>query len=192
MASRFTAKLDGLGFSLPEWCIPPVEELVEAYEQRFNLNLPDDYREFLVHHGGIIGTGVCPFQEPTPCGSTTIIDRFYGFTSPERVDNVVSATELIDGWPTVVAIGDNLLGAMFWLICAGAKAGQVVMHDREGRSAWSDEMFRHMYPNLAQEIKDYLAARKKGRLPAKPKGYEHVYRLAPSFTEFINCLRPEE
>lgn len=189
MASRFSSRLDALGFSLPKWCTPPTEELVAGYEEEFNLKLPEDYRVFLVHHGGVTGNAVCAFEEPTPCGLSTIIDRFYGFTSPDRVDNVVSATRLIDGWPTVVAIGDNLLGAMFWLICTGPNANQVVMHDGEQRSLWSDELFQEMFPNLAEEIKEYLILRKNGRLPVKPKGYDHVYRLAPSFSEFIKRLK---
>ena len=32
--------------------------------------------------------------------------------------------------------------------------------------------------------------RRQGKLPAKPKGYEHVYRLGYSFTEFFESLRP--
>jgi len=52
-------------------------------------------------------------------------------------------------------------------------------------------MFREMYPNLAPEIVHYLNLRKMGELPVKPVGYEHVYRLAKSFTEFVEGLLPE-
>jgi hypothetical protein len=166
--------------------------LVREYEARFALLLPSDYRAFLVHHGGVVGSATCAFQEPTPCGDATCVDGFYGFTTGARWDNVAHATELIEGAPDVVAIGDNLLGAMVWLKCTGRDAGHVYMHDGEGRSAWPDEFFCERYPNLAPEIQHYLELRKQCKLPTKPKGYEHVYRLAKSFGEFIDALQPVE
>ena len=84
------------------------------------------------------------------------------------------------------------MGAMFWLKCTGRDSGNVYMHDHEGRYAWPDEMFHEWFPNLHPTIKDYLALRKRGELPTKPKGYEHVYRLARSFGEFIECLEKAE
>jgi hypothetical protein len=192
VASRFASKLTTLGFELPEWCNPPSEQLVREYEKRFDLTLPTDYREFLVYHGGVVGTANCDFQEPTPCGTGTCINSFYGFTRADRHDNVVHATELIDGAPDVVAIGDNLMGAMFWLKCSGRDSGNVYMHDHEGRSAWPDKMFSEMFPNLHSTIKEYLDLRKRGKLPNKAKGYEHVFRLAKSFSEFVDGLEKAE
>ena len=52
MADKFAAKLLEFGFELPHWCDPPSEALVVEFEERFDLRLPADYREFLVHHGG--------------------------------------------------------------------------------------------------------------------------------------------
>ena len=142
---------------------------------------------------GGVGDATTPFQELTPFGPATVIDDFYGFTSPDHHGNVIDATELIDGAPDVTAIGGNLMGSMFWLKCTGRNIGHVYMHDHEGRFAWTDRMFFESFPNLHPDIKRYLEARQQGKLPKKPKGYEHVYRLARSFTEFIECLeRPEE
>lgn len=192
MPSRFASKLASLGFSMPKWCEPPSEHLVRNCEKRFALALPSDYREFLVHHGGMIGSATCAFQEPTPCGNATCVDCFNGFALVDRHDDVARATELIEGAPDVVAIGDNLMGAMFWLKCSGRDRGHVYMHDPEGRYAWPDEMFYEMFQALSPIIKDYLAMRKRGELPNKPKGYEHVYRLATSFEEFIERLEKAE
>lgn len=192
MPSRFASKLTNLGFALPEWCELPSDALVREYETRFALNLPSDYREFLVHHGGVVGSANCTFQEPTPCGTGTCIDSFYGFTRGIRHDDVARATELIDGAPDVVAIGENLMGAMFWLKCSGRDRGHVYMHDHEGRFAWADEMFYEWFPNLGPEIKEYLAVRKREGLPEKPKGYEHVYRIAKCFGEFVEGLETAE
>jgi len=191
MNDSFETKLEHLGFHIPEWCLSSSEALVREYEKRFSLKLPGDYRNFLVRFGGFFAPGgaVCPYQEPTPCGNEALIDRFYGFTSPDRSDNVIYNTELIDGYPDVVAIGDNLMGGMIWLKCIGRGAGCMYMHDHEGRSAWPEEMFSRMFPNLSPEIKDYLELRRQGQLPRKPKGYEHVYQIATSFTDFINRLQ---
>lgn len=192
MATTFSIKLKTLGFELPGWCLPPSEQLVRRFETRFSLALPADYREFLLQHGGFIGSAVCPFQEPTPCGNATCLDKFYGFSSSDRHDNVEDATKLIDGAPDVIAIGDNLLGAMFWLKCTGKDAGHVYMHDHEGRFAWTDQMFYEWYPNLHPQIRQFLALRREGKLPKKPKGYDHVYRVGRSFAEFFDSLQRSE
>jgi hypothetical protein len=187
---RYAAKLSALGFEVPERCIPPSEELVCQFEQRFQLKLPADFRKFLAHHGGAEGGALCVFQEPTPCGKATYINCFYGFRAPEHGDDIATLTEYIDGAPDVIAIGANLMGAQFWLKCTGADAGSIHMHDHEQRSAWSDEEFLRSFPNLGDEINEYLKLRKAGKLPAKLRGYEHVYRLARSFDEFVNSLQP--
>jgi hypothetical protein len=62
------------------------------------------------------------------------------------------------------------------------------MHDGEGRFAWPDEMFYQRFANLSPTIESYLAMRKRSKLPKKPKGYEHMYRLAESFEEFVERL----
>ena len=115
MSFDFDRKLESLGFKLAGWCVRPTEQLVQEFEARFSLHLPADYRGFLVQHGGVTGDAACRFREPTPCGAGTFIGTFYGFTTSERRDNVGDATELIDGAPDVIAIGKNLMGAMFWL-----------------------------------------------------------------------------
>jgi hypothetical protein len=185
VASRFAVKLASLGFKLPWWCKAPSELLVREYEERFGLTLPDDYREFLVHHGGVVGCAVCAYQEPTPGGHATCLEAFYGFGWGKR--HVARATELLDCAPEVVAVGENLVG-MFWLKCSGWDRGHVYIDDTLGRCAWPDEMFYERCPNLSPTIKDYLEMRKRGELPKKRPGYEHVYRLATSFEEFVERL----
>lgn len=189
MPSQFTSKLASLGFELPEWCVPPSEPLVREYEARFALTLPADYREFLVHHGGVTGLARCTFLEPTPCGTDSLIDRFYGFTGSDRDDNVGEVTELIEGAPDVVALGDNQGGGMFWLKCSGGDCGHVYLHDHEQRASWPDERFYERFSNLSDSIRDYLALRQRGELPKKPRGYDHVYRLATTFGAFIERLK---
>jgi hypothetical protein len=192
MQEKFASKLKSIGFELPEWCLPPSEALVREYERCFSPTLPYDYRDFLVHHAGVCGSANCPFQEPTPWGPLADIDSFYGFTSADRQDNVMDATELIDGAPDVVAIGKNLLGQMFWLKCSGRDSGYVYMYDHHRRSAWTDAAFYEWFPNLHPNIKQYLALRAQGKLPKKQASHEHIYQLATSFGEFIDRLRVED
>jgi hypothetical protein len=64
------------------------------------------------------------------------------------------------------------------------------MFDHEYRSTWPDEHFLQMFPNVAPVIKQYLEVRRRGKLPSKPQGHEHVYLVAKSFTEFISRLEP--
>ena len=185
MADIFADKLAMLGFALPEGGCPPSEMLVREFERRFDLKLPVDFRSFLVRHGGVRGMAVCPMIEPTPFGSFTCIDGFFGFEN----DKIGDATELIEGTPEIIAMGTEPLGRMFWLFCAESYVGHVFVYDHYGRSSWSDEDF-FKWPHLASEIRHYLDLRREGRLPEKPEGFEDVYLVARSFTGFMESLRP--
>ena len=186
MAIDFATRLDDLGFRWPDGHTPPSEELVKAFEKRFRLKLPADYRSFLAQHGGKIGLAQFAVLEPAPFGVNGTIDRFYGFTDDEIADE----TELIEGAPTVIALGYEPLGKMLWLYCKKPFAGHVFIHDHEGRSAWSDDTFRQRYPSLSLEIENYLQLRRDGKLPKKKRGFENVYLAAKSFSDFMEALKP--
>jgi hypothetical protein len=185
MADICADKLAALGITLPKGHTLPSETLVRQFEERFDLDLPADFRSFLVHHGGKRGDAVCPMLEPTPFGDSTVITGFYGF----HKDEIVKRTDLIEGAPEIIALGDECLGRMFWLFCTEPDLGYVYVRDHYGRSSWSDEEFLR-WPHLAPEIHHYLALRREGRLPEKEEGFEDVYLVARSFTEFIDSLQP--
>lgn len=187
LTSPYTSKLDQLNFEFSKQCKKPSEKLIKKFEKKFGLKLPEDYRLFLLNNAGKSGSAVCPFKEPTPMGSEALINNFYGFSS-QSYENIFEMTKLIDGYPVVIALGSNDMGSMFWYICQGARAGQVVMHDGDCRSSWTDERFFKMFSNLAPEIKEYLELRKESKLPQKEEGFEHIYLLADSFSEFIENL----
>jgi hypothetical protein len=187
MAIAFADKLGRLGFALPRGHRPASEALVRGFEQRFGLDLPADFRAFLLHHGGAKGLAVCPMLEPTPFGTSACIDAFYGFEGDEIADK----TDLIEGAPEIIALGSEPLGRMFWLVCAEPDRGQVLVRDHYRRSSWSDEDF-FKWPHLAPEIRHYLDLRRQGKLPSKPEGHEDVYLVARSFTEFIDRLEPDK
>jgi hypothetical protein len=185
MTHHFADKLGKLGFALPEGHTPPSEELVRSFERRFSLNLPFDFRSFLVRHGGVRGTAVCPIIEPTPFGTSTCIDGFFGFEK----DEIADTTDLIEGAPEIIALGSEPLGRMFWLFCGEPYVGHVFVRDHYGRSSWSDEDF-FKWPHLVPEIHHYLELRREGKLPQKPQGFEDVYLVARSFTALIESLQP--
>jgi hypothetical protein len=188
MGNRLAVKLKDLGFAFREGKVLPSESLVKDFERRFSLNLPSDFRSFLVECGGMVGGASCTMKEPTPFGEEGYIDSFFGFQN----DEIGTSTDIIDGAPDVIAIGSEPLGKMFWLFCEGPRAGNVLIHDHQGRSAWPDQQFYQWFPNLAPEIKHYLNLRQHGKLPKKARGFEHVYLAASSFTEFIEGLRPSD
>ncbi len=185
MEDFFTNKMASLGFALPEGSTPPSEELVAEFEQRFELELPKDFRTFLVKLGGVRGIAACEMLEPTPFGTSVCIDCFYGFQD----DEIGDSTELIEGAPDVIALGNEPLGRMFFLFLAEPYAGHVFVRDHYGRSSWTDEQF-FQWPNLAPEIHLYLDLRREGTLPEKPAGFEDVYLVATSFTDFVQRLEP--
>jgi hypothetical protein len=187
MAGPFVDKLAALGFSLPDGHTPPSERLVRDFERRFSLRLPADFRAFLAQHGGMRGEADCPMIEPTPFGTTVCIDGFYGFNG----DEIARRTELIEGAPEIIAMGIEPLGRMFWLFCADPYVGHIFIRDHHGRSTWSDEDF-FKWPHLAPEIRHYLDLRRQGLLPRKPDGFEDVYLVARTFTDFIAQLRPPD
>jgi hypothetical protein len=186
----FRAKFESLGAKMPSWCVRPSRELVTAYERQFGLSLPTDYSEFLSELGGCVLNATAPFQEPTPFGSEVLVEQFFGFMPQDRVAlDVRWNTELIDGAPRVVAIAKVAMGDMLWLKCTGADAGYVYCHPAQQRRLWSDEKFRDRFPALSSDIEHYLLLRRERRLPAKKKGYEDVYQVAASFTEFVDALQ---
>lgn len=180
----FADKLAAIGFELPQGA-PASEELVREFERRFELRLPGDYRSFLARYGGAYGNADCPILEPTPFGTSTTITGFYGFDD----DEIGKMTELIEGAPIVSALGSECAGRMFWLYCAEPYFGHVFVCDHYGRSSWSDDDF-FKWPNLHPEIRTYLDLRRAGQLPRKAAGFEDVYLVARSFTDFVDSLRP--
>jgi hypothetical protein len=47
-----------------------------------------------------------------------------------------------------------------------------------------------MFTALDPTIEQWLARRRDGQFPTKPRGYESLYLLAQDFDEFVNRLAP--
>lgn len=181
--------VDHLHLEMPEGCPPPSERLVQDYEQEFGLHLPLDYRGFLGTHGGALVNAACPFKEPTPLGCSVLVTQFYGFMPQDRQSaDVRWNTRLIGGTPDVAAIACDSMGGMFWLNCAGPDLGCVYYHDAQQRESWTEDQFRRCFPRLDESIEDYLTLRRRGALPKKRPGYDSIYLVALSFSEWIRSM----
>jgi hypothetical protein len=193
-ASEFAAKVRALEVEPVPRRIEPSLQLMENYEREFGLALPADYREFLASYGGVFLRAEYPFAESTPFGQTGMIDHFFGFVpAGNRADEFRGVhwnTRLIEGAPHVVAIGSDLMGGMTWLKCTDGDAGSVYYHDPYRRWTWSDAEFYGHFPNLHPEVQRYLELRRDNLLPTKRRGYQNVYLIGRSFSEFIALLRP--
>jgi hypothetical protein len=189
------AKLEALRYKPADWQLPVTEEFVAEFESEYGLQLPAEYRAFLLAFGGWTGSATCDFLEPlTPLGTGAWIDLFFGRMVPKyEVYDIRWATDSVGGAPDFVAVaagGAN--GCMAVVRCGGPDDGHVYFFDRDQRSLWGDDEFYHMFPGLAPEIKEYLARRSGGQLPPKPEGYESLYLLARGFNEFIERLAPTD
>jgi SMI1/KNR4 family protein SUKH-1 len=192
LARHHSEKLRRAGVEIPKWCIPPSEVLVSEFEREFCVTLPADYRAFLLEHGGCALNASVPFQEPTPVGDSAAVNYFFGFMPADRSSKDVRwNTRLIEGAPDIVAIAGDLMGGMMWLRCTGDATGAVYYHDGEQRSTWPDSTFRARFASLHPSLEAFLALRRNGGLRTKPKGYENVYLIARSFSEFLDALEAE-
>jgi hypothetical protein len=189
----FRAQLKALGYAPADWQLPVTEEYVGEFERDYRLRLPAEYRAFLLECGGWTGSATCEFVErPTPLGSGTWIDLFYGRMVPEyEVYDVRWATDSIGDAPSFVAVASGgMNGSMVVVRCGGADDGYVYFMDADQRSLWPDEVYRRMFPGLAPEIAGYLDRRRAGQLPPKLEGYESLYLLGHGFEEFVARLAP--
>lgn len=174
----------------------PTEKRVRAFEKHIGVELPADYRSFLLEHGGVWVNALAPIKEPTPCGQQATIESFYGFIAgkPKSTD-LKWQCDLAEGAPVAIPIAGGAFGSQIFLFTSdqklmGIKAGATCFWDCDNRSAWSDEMFHESFENLGPEIKHYLDLRRKGKLPEKPGGLEDFYRIADTFTVFLeSCTR---
>ncbi len=194
----WTALLEKLGREPIPSRLEPTEERIQAFEQHIGAILPGDYREFLSQHSGVWVSACAPIAELTPCGQFTAIQSFYGFMEKEWMSSDLQwNSDTAGGASVAIPIADGAFGSQIFLFISeneylGIKSGAVYFWDWEGRSAWTDEKFHRMFSNLAPEIRTYLQLRKDGQLPEKHDGLEDFYRIADSFTGFLEVCTPDE
>ena len=171
---------------LPE--VPlPTEAAIDTLEEQLGAALPKDYREFLRTFGGAYADLEVPVTEPTPKGDIHLINSFTTLTDdPERCEDIryFLSSYLVPRNMIYIAGGD--LDHATCLSFAGIDKGTVYYLD-EGQLAFADET--HGLADMPT-VKEFMRLRDGGELAPKPPGYECLYHIADSFTEFISKCRP--
>jgi hypothetical protein len=104
-------------------------------------------------------------------------------------DDLYYNSDLFEGAPVAIPIAEGAFGSRVFMFVSGKFANSVYYYDGEQRYFWSDGQFHSMYENLHPKIQAYLDLRKNGKLPRKPEGMENFYRVADSFTAFIESCK---
>jgi hypothetical protein len=175
-----------LGFQTPAEHQLPGEARVLNLEEQLGAALPADYRAFLLRYGGLTAQLEVPVTEPNPKGDTHLISRFTTLTDdPESCDDIryFFASFLVPRNMIYIASGDFDHGTC--LSFAGIDKGSIYYLD-EGQLAFADES--HGLSEMPT-VKEFLRLRDSGELAPKPPGYECLYHIADSFTEFIGKCR---
>jgi cell wall assembly regulator SMI1 len=142
----------------------PIDEAtIQALEQELGIQLPSDYRQFLLTHNGGRPTPAHFPLTGDPLNSSGGIHWFYGIhRGRERHYNLRKAYDVFQ----------DRMPANFFPIACDPGGNQICLsvagEDRETVYFWD-----HEFESLDDE---------------KP-GYENVYFIANSFTELLNSLR---
>lgn len=172
------------------------EDRVSQFEDHIGAKLPDDYRDFLTVYSGTWVSGLAPILEPTPFGPNVTIESFYGFMQETYQScDLRWQCNLAGGAPVAIPIAGGAFGCQAFLICEDnprlkMSHGSIYYWDCENRSAWPDEMFYQRFSNLAPDIKQYLEYRRSGALPRKADAIADFYKVAESFTLFMESCTP--
>jgi len=161
---------------------PESLEQVAELENLIGVQLPKDYRTFLLTlGGGYVGDAVAPCTVPTPFGRHII-------TQLHTVGKVIELLTSSITPRNMLCIGYGHFGMTSCLSFAGLDHGQVFSLDTEMRFYWSEEEIAQR-PHLDQSIRDFFTMRGDDELPSRPWGYDNCYHVADSFNEFLSKLR---
>lgn len=139
---------------------PSVSEAdLYAFEQRFGVVLPDDYKEFLLKHNG---------GKPTPRRYKTLdgvvessFIRMLPLADLDAPNLVLNYTTYNQGYcipNNLIPIGEDPIGNQICMSLSGEDTGTVYHWSYD----WEDEVFR--------------------------ASYKYMRKIAGSFSEFLECL----
>jgi hypothetical protein len=177
----FHRHLEALGADF--YGAPADEAHVSYVESLIAAQFPKDYRDYLVsvprvHFAESVFIGC---REPTPFG----VAHFHSMHSISDVEGLLDS----DLTPrNMITIATGNLNKYVCLSIVGIDHGAVYALDGDYRCFWDDNQFQRAFPNMADSIREYLAIRARDELPDKPFSYSTLYRIADSFTEFVEGL----
>jgi hypothetical protein len=186
--------------------MPATQASISAVEELLGVALPEDYRVFLIEHGGsLLGDDgryvVAPVLVPCPLGERATIEVFFGFYSdPTDPYDLRVAAETYRGRipANTVAIGTAIGGDLVLLSCNGTDLGSVYLWDHEFTFLGGFETTRQMFLDLdrrgidTRSLDVHRAVMKWEQLHAheltRAPGYGPLYLLASSFARFLGAL----
>ncbi|MFD1901152.1 SMI1/KNR4 family protein [Enterococcus termitis] len=125
------------------------EEKIISLEQKYNLNLPKDYKEFLLNYnGGIVEKDSSNEISVEDIDEKIVIDVLYGIDTDNEKSNIDYwmdnlAEDLLEN---TVIIGDDLIQGLVLIICGG---------ENEGVYYWDDS---YHFENSDDEMNTYWIA----------------------------------
>ena len=128
------------------------EKTIHDFEEELGQPMPDDYREFLLHHGMVAATGLVfpdPNQPSKPGGGVGV---FYGL-QPGSEYNLLSEWEGTKGEipPGLLAIADSP-GGLICIVLSGDERGAVYWFAAEDSRSGSDDDFYLIAPSFTAFI----------------------------------------
>lgn len=170
--------LDGI-IPIGDSLVPAADVELRALEEKLQVELPNDYREFLATYGASMFTEYVDFQPvqdlPHPISSTGKghISSFYG-AAVDPYQPLIKAINTFRGRmpDTMIPIGDDS-GNKICLAVRGKKRGKLYYWDRSNEP-----------PDEEEYLEDYGEPRPVDVM------YQNVYQIAESFEDFVLRLEP--
>lgn len=180
-------------------------EEISRVEDKLHAPLPPSYRYFVEHYGGVmLGNDdffpVAPIAERCPCGDETRPESFYGLDESFRYSVFEALATFANRLPTgVLPISHDAGGNQICLDVGGAFPGTVFFWDHEQR--WFDRSWQDIAAKLdasgvntrrmsPHDVIRYWS-RSNGGTYDRPPDYMGMYRMSPSFEEFLRSLRQQ-
>jgi hypothetical protein len=175
---------------------PAPAEAVSRFECSIGAVLPADYRTFLVTFGGQKIAPALRFEivEVTPWSRTGRVSRFFGLTRDPILDIEAAAQHYVGRIPDeTIPIGADPADNLVLLGVEGMVRDQVMFWDHEHREL--SRSVAEMAADLEAEGEDLrhmdvdaLIRRWRQRFDPKRFGYDNVYRVGPSFADWLSHL----
>lgn len=140
------------------------EEDILDFERKYNINLPESYRSFLLqNNGGTPNPNIFDFNDNYGQNTSSLVHYFYALYNGDGYDNIEQNYKLFKSEGripiNILPIADDPFGNMVCISFSGSDCGKIYFWDHE--------------------------------LESQNKSYDNLSLIADSFTDFINSLRKE-
>ena len=134
-------------------------EDIQKLENMFNVNLPNDYKEFLIdYNGGIVEKDKRNRIGIDGLSTEIIIDVLYGVGTGSNNSDIVFwmnnfEDELLE---SAIIVGDDIMHGLIILICNGENKGLYYWDDSHNFEESSDESNMYFIANTFAELLEVI------------------------------------